>query len=169
MTEELGETDAEQRYLAAFAGPNAAYYLRKWAPFQLRQTKRAGFNWAAFFLSAPWLAYRKMYREAAVLWGVIIVLLLLDDVVAIAFSASTWTDIVSLAVSLVCGVYGNRWYLNHSEVAVARARHEGHSGEALTNVLSQRGGTSLLAVFAMLGLAMAVMFAIRSFGMLLGT
>src|SRR5258707_862516 len=47
--------------LRAFVGRRAVYYLAKWRGVLAGSGTETGFNLAAFFLSAIWLPYRKMY------------------------------------------------------------------------------------------------------------
>ncbi len=54
----IGENRASD--LAAFVGPNAAYYLPRFQKFEDRGTK-CSWNWAAFLIPSQWLLYRKQY------------------------------------------------------------------------------------------------------------
>src|SRR5437764_14418267 len=67
--------------LRAFVGSNASYYLRRWCPTMEGGGAGMGFNWAAFFLSGLWLPYRKMYLATAVLFGILVVTTILEEVV----------------------------------------------------------------------------------------
>ena len=52
--------------MTLFVGNNYAFYARRWA-----ESERLGgvisWNWAAFFVSLPWLAYRKMYWHCGII------------------------------------------------------------------------------------------------------
>ena len=55
----------EGNLLAAYLGPkNADYYTRHFRVFE-EENKTASWNWPAFFLTFPWLLYRKMWLNAA--------------------------------------------------------------------------------------------------------
>ena len=68
--------------MTLFVGNNYAFYARRWA-----ESERLGgvisWNWAAFFVSLPWLAYRKMYWHC----GIIIAALIL------AFAGPVWKPV----------------------------------------------------------------------------
>ena len=56
--EEIGDIPAKE--LAAFVGPNAAYYLPRFQKMAKNGSK-CHWNWAAFLLTPYWLLYRKQY------------------------------------------------------------------------------------------------------------
>ncbi len=52
-------TNDEEQALGAFVGVNTGYYIPRFR--QIRQSRSAGWNWAAFLLGPLWLLYRKQY------------------------------------------------------------------------------------------------------------
>lgn len=52
--------------LAAFVGPNTAYYLPRFQKMA-RKDSKCSWNWAAFFLTPYWLLYRKNYVSGILL------------------------------------------------------------------------------------------------------
>ena len=153
--------DAERRQLAAIVGPNAGYYLQHWAALVRNRTGRAGFNWAAFFLSGLWVAYRKMYRVVVILFAVILAEAVVEEVIFVHVMGkpeppSFLSTVVALVVAIICGAYGNRWYFSHARAAVAELGRETLAEEPLLEALSKRGGTSVAASIAMLALFIAV-------------
>ena len=130
LSGDLVYEDPECRRLAAFVDENVQYYLNKWAPLLQSRTGSAGFNWAAFFLTGFWLPYRRMYKAALILYAAVIVEAALEEVVFVGVMNKTETPqalgtVVTLAVSLICGAYGNRWYLAHARAAVSKNSREG--------------------------------------------
>lgn len=155
--------------LRAFIGGNAAYYLRKWAPRLTSPDGECGMNWAAFFFSTFWMFYRKMYRNAFLFIGAaVIVSLVLSVLFLVVFHTETVPSSVNLIFnvlfSLVCGMFGNAWYLSHAQQKIAAARAQGMTGDRLLFTLRQQGGTSLLVLFLVLGLP----FLLLMFGLVLG-
>jgi hypothetical protein len=139
--------------VAAFVGAKADYYLQKWRPV-LDGTGNAGnatgFNWAAFLLSGLWLPYRKMYRATAIFFGVILLETLLEDIVYIGIlgkpeAPGFWGRVVSLIAAMVCGGFGNAWYLSHTQEAVTKVRGQGLADDIYLQTLAKRGGTSIVA------------------------
>ena len=111
-----GDGGVSEREIRAFVGKNADYYLRKWPPPAEPYGQATGFNWAAFLLSGLWLPYRKMYRMSLLMYGVIVG----EEVLEMIAVAVGWANdqslgvigrIVGLAFSIVCGSFGNSWYL----------------------------------------------------------
>ncbi len=123
-------------------------------------------NWAAFFLTAFWMGYRRMHRNA---------------LLCILASAGVWVSvhqlfvhvfhaqaappsamlIVNVMFALVCGAYGNVWYLAHAKRQIAAARVQGLQGEHLYYTLARRGGTSWMG-------AMGWMFGVLAVPLILG-
>jgi hypothetical protein len=153
--------------LRALVGPNADYYLKKWAPLLQSARNTAGANWAAFFLSGFWLPYRKMYKLALVFYAFIIGESIAEEVVFISIlgqpETPEWLNrVVGLVISIVCAAFGNQWYLSHAQRVISETRAEGLEGEALRERLSKRGGTSLwasLGMFALFVLMLGLVFA----------
>jgi len=139
--------------LRAFVGPRADYYLRKWAPRLRSPRGQVGMNWFAFLLPAIWLGYRKMYRGVFTLFGVLILVSIIEQVLFVGVlgrraSPQGANLIVGLVTSIVCGVCANSWYLSQAIRVVTSARAQGLDGEDLLHTLSKRGGTSPLAALA---------------------
>ncbi len=146
--------------LAAYVGPRSEYYLRKWAHKLEDPSAEAGMNWAAFFLTAFWFGYRKMYKATFMLFGASIGVGILQAVIFMGILRQpTVPPLVSLVVNLmfaiVCGVYANSWYLSQAKREIVAAHAKGLEGEHLYFALEQRGGTSILAS---LGLVFGVSF-----------
>ena len=163
----VADTSGDPRTVAlrAFVGPSADRYLRKWSAVLSGSATNPGFNWAAFFLSGLWMGYRKMYRATLILYGILLVEMIVVTVIAsVVVDGSELIDafdrIVNLAVAIICGGFGNRWYLAHATRAIAEERADGLEGEPLLHILSQRGGTNLLASLGFFGLFLVAVFVV---------
>ena len=144
-------TDDELR---AYFGPRADYYIAQW-----RGTARRGYNWAAFLFGGLWFPFRRMYRAAAVFWGVAIVVTVGSEFAfrALGHSGSPkWFDrTTALLASFACGVAGNYLYLGHARRLIAATRTLGLTNQEYLAALSSRGGARLshaLICLALLGL-----------------
>ena len=156
---------AEEQHLRTFVGSKADYYLEKWNLLLDPARPGAGFNAAAFFLSGLWLAYRKMYRVAAVFYAAVLVEAVAEEVVFVGILGRAEAPrvsgaVVGLVAAIICGTYGNRWYLSHARRAISVVRTQGLEGDAIVETLSKRGGTSLGSSLGFLLLYMIVMFAV---------
>lgn len=100
--------------LPAFIGPNAGYYQERWRrgfarkQTLARMTMMVSWNWAAFFLSIPWMLWRRMYGMAAVLFIAVLVVQVLEIVTGRSYNG------LLLAFALMTGIYGNGWYFQHA-------------------------------------------------------
>jgi hypothetical protein len=57
----------EVRYRAA-VGPRADYYVPRFLSFDRPGASKASWHWPAFFVSFPWMLYRRMWRTALVVF-----------------------------------------------------------------------------------------------------
>ena len=160
-----GATGLTEDEIRAFVGKNADYYLDRWPASGEQFARARGFNWAAFLLSVLWLPYRKMYRVAWSMFGVIAAYHVLGEF-AIAWGVGTEKSlepggrVFSIIFSIVCGAFANGWYLAHVQREVAKIRLLGLEGDAFRQALARRGGTSLLACFGTLCLYLVAIIAV---------
>lgn len=144
----LGKSLTEQE-LRAFIGKGADYYLKKWQPILGGQgRRRAGFNWAAFFLPGLWFPYRKMHKAAFIFYGISLIETILEEVLFVGILGKPESPFVldflyTIVVGIVCGAFGNIWYLSHTRKVTDEVRSKGLQEEAYFELLSKRGGTNL--------------------------
>jgi hypothetical protein len=135
-------------------GRNADYFLAQWWELLRGRSPSCGFNKAAFFLAAFWLAYRRMYRLTLALWVLISLEAIISDVVFVEVfgheeSPRAYDRFVGLLIALCCGTFGNRWYYWHCRRKLEQARLLGQcDGEFMHETLRNCGGTSLLGSLA---------------------
>lgn len=157
MTAPIVESSAiqstEEGDLRAFVGRRADYYLEEWAPVRYGYGRSTGFNWAACLFSGLWLPYRKMYWEAAGLYGFI----MLESLGEVLLEngggykiAEALGVVVGVSVAVVCGVFGNRWYWKCAKRAIADVCRRGLDRTEVRRVLAHRGRTTVLGVFLFL-------------------
>jgi hypothetical protein len=107
--------------LPTFIGPNAAYYQERWRRgFAKKQTlarmsMMASWNWAAFFLSIPWMLWRRMYGMAAVLFIAVLVVQVMEIVSGTSYSG------LMVAFAFLTGLYANGWYFQHAVAKLHKA------------------------------------------------
>lgn len=159
-----GESD-EARLLRAFVGRKADYYFKKWAPLLAGSGRGAGFNWAAFFLCGLWLPYRKMYWFSAIFYTIIVTESLAEEVLFVVVLGepeppAVLSNVIGIAVAVLCGAYGNQWYLSHARKVIRDVRARGFEEHGVLEMLSARGGTSLLASLGFFFLFLVVTFGI---------
>jgi Protein of unknown function (DUF2628) len=137
--------------LRAFVGPSANYYLKAWDGRLRNPAADVPINWAAFLFPTFWFSYRKMYRQAVLVYAIG---LAVSSVALIVFMGMLGTQrapfaIGRLAIGLVCGRYANAWYLSRALRAISTAQEQGLDHDERMLVLPRRGGTNILAVFGM--------------------
>jgi hypothetical protein len=155
--------------IRTFVGPNADYYLRKWQTVLEGGQGSSGFNGAAFGVSGLWLPYRKLYAVTFAFYGI----LLVDNLLELFLSpqlgeglvlGAAW--IVALVGWIVCGFFGNKWYLSKAMRVIRQVRALRLEKEAHLERLRKQGGTNLpasLGLFVLfVGLNVAVPVGLES-------
>jgi uncharacterized protein DUF2628 len=126
-----------------FVGPNGTYYDERWRWMEWRRRNRS-WNWAAALTLGAWLAYRRLYRPAALYlgWLGVIVLMVLHHVFL------PLTVAAQLCVTVAIGLFGNRLYqASFRRAALAVAEQHEEYGARLA-ALAGRGGVDRSAAFA---------------------
>jgi len=164
LPEHLERTEAELR---AFVGKNAGYYLKKWASALANEGGSSGFSGAAFLFSGLWLPYRKMYKFTLILYGIVLAETVLEAIVPAALGgagsgAEAFGGLFGLAIWIVCGRYGNAWYLNHVKQRIAEVRARGLQDDDYFKELARAGGTNLPAAFGLFLLFIVVVSAVSA-------
>ena len=155
-------TEEEIRAFVGY-GYEADYFLYKWRPALEGLSDEVGFSWVAFFLTVLWLPFRKMYRVTLILYAIIILETILEEILFVGILGKNETPnsiagIGGLVLSVVCGACGNRWYLSHTKKVVSQLRSQGMQQESYLHMLSERGGTNLLASLGFFVLFFATAF-----------
>jgi hypothetical protein len=133
-----------EQEVRTFIGKEADYYLKKWQPILEGRGRWAGFNWAAFFLTDVWLAYRKMYKAIFVYYAAKIAgRAFLGAILGKHIESSILEILIGLVAGIVCGVFGNMWYLSRTLKVVNEIRPQGLQEEAYFQSLSKFGGTNI--------------------------
>ena len=144
--------------IAAFVGKNPDYYYTRWTPL-LEGQGWTGFNWAAFFFSAFWLPYRKMYKTALVFYGCIFLAAIFEEIASKNGTPQALGQSLRLIAAIICGANGNRWYFDHATDVITQVRSKRLPDNIVIDELSKRGGTSIgaaVAFFVALVAAMCV-------------
>ena len=139
---------------AAFIGNNTEYYLEQWKNHP--DTFFKGWNWAAAIFRVEWMAYRKMYSEAAItLLAVIALGFGIDFLLALA--GLNMPDSASrLVIQVLIGAVANGLYRKKAIRTLRRTA--GMDDNQHIEYLSKKGGTSILGL--MIFLIMEVSFII---------
>lgn len=139
------------REFATFVGPkNTEYYMDKFEKYEMNQSF-ASWNWAAFFLNIYWMLYRKMYKVAAIVVAIKIVAF---------FVLGPFAPIVSFAIAIGIGVYGNLFYIKDCINKISNIkRFSSNINEAdYNNRLMINGGTNLAAPLIIIGILVFIIF-----------
>ncbi|WP_313331275.1 DUF2628 domain-containing protein [Comamonas sp.] len=141
QTTSPGRDDTIRRaLLRAYVNKNYEKYQSLWNKAASRPTKQS-WNWAAFFLSLGWLAYRKMYGLSA-LW---IGLLLLELVASMVFGYSErYSNAFGLGLAFAAGQVGNLLYERQANKQVDQVKASLPSTHWVSTLRTQ-GGVSWAA------------------------
>lgn len=150
--------DDTREELKTFVGDKFEYFFSKWIMFD--NGKWVSFNLAAFFLGMIWFLYRKMYLEAVVIFGC---LLLEGFLMELIFEEGTTIYIIvdsitTIVYSLLICVSANYLYMKSAERKIAKLKDKGYSKEELLMRIEQKGGTSMASV--LLVIAILILFAV---------
>jgi hypothetical protein len=122
--------------LAAFVGPNAEHYLRKWG--SERPESKVNWHWVALLFAPFWFAYRKMY-----LWmfGLIVIRL-----ITFVFIPRLYGNAISLVVAVLAALFAYPLYYRHAKAKIARVKLANTNPSTLMEEIKRAGGTSPLAL-----------------------
>jgi hypothetical protein len=139
--------DLTREEIRAFVGKNHAYYRGHWER-AVGGGLRAGFNWAAFFLSFAWLLYRKMYREFFIWAGAVVGLGVLHGVVESLTEKNlpALDKLENFAFAVTMGMLANGLYLRRARRVIGNVRAQEPDPERRVALLEARGGTSWLGL-----------------------
>ena len=152
-------TTIERNDLRLFAGPRSekfllAYDLEK-DPAGMAVSLRT-MIWSAVFLTLPWLLYRKLYLPAAVLLASIFLAGLLFDFFPVR--SNPFYMILSIAKIGVC-MAGASLYVRKALKAIEAINALELPPERRLQLISERGGTSLMLGLSALPLMLFVFYA----------
>ncbi|MGS7842934.1 GYF domain-containing protein [Stenotrophomonas forensis] len=143
--------EGEMALYAAVVGGNFPIYRQRWRLDQGIATGSGTWHWPAFLLGLVWMMYRRMYRLAAMWAGLLLLISVIETLLDVPDGLSL---IITVALSITTGAFGNTWYLAHCQRLIARARAESRGDETrLHSELSARGGTSVVATVIALVIA----------------
>ncbi|MFE4042798.1 MULTISPECIES: DUF2628 domain-containing protein [unclassified Priestia] len=133
---------------------NTSYYDLKWGK-TANPAKNNTWNWAAFFLTSAWFAYRKMYKHFFILTFIEVIWFSLLCFVDIP----EWSDaIVFGGASLITGLCANRWYYKHVKNVLARAGAQPEQRKEA--YLQIKGGTHIGIAIGLSILALVITFGV---------
>lgn len=154
--------EIDEKYLIAFFGKNADYYLHKWREWE--QGRRISFNAAAFFAGLLWFIYRRMYWVV----GLILLLILVENEVEqqlvqrfafpLAPENQTRTVVFNLLLATCFSAFGNCIYLSYTRRKIQRVLQRETSEEAILRQLRRRGGVSWTAILVCLVLFVGLLW-----------
>ena len=147
--EEPGNTDqaevaGDDELLAAFIGPkNAHYYSGAFHAFARGENVK--WNWSAFFVTFPWMLYRKMWMFAL---GYLIGLHLLLQVVFMfgQVSASGQFLLSVIVFFVVTPLFATRLYYAHARSKIGSIKMRASSPEEQQLEVARAGGTSVVGI-----------------------
>ncbi|MEZ0539182.1 DUF2628 domain-containing protein [Fibrella arboris] len=152
-------------YLPYFFGPRADYYCQ--VVDDLEQGK-VRFNEGAFFFGMFWMAYRKMYANAAITFALIMAESALEDwLIPVLSETYAYMLVSNLLIASLIGFSGNRLYSTFSRRQVARLTQrpilqDAASERDVLAVLRRQGGVSwvgpLVLLLAFIGLTTLIFY-----------
>jgi hypothetical protein len=161
---EGGITEQE---IHAFVGRSSDSYIRSWQPALSGMGPPRKFKAAAFWLSCLWVGYRKLYKVAAIIYGIILVetvleIVIFEGVLGMQGAPGGLTGIVGILVALVCGTFGNSWYWTHTKQVIEEVRMMRLDEAEHLSELARRGGTSIWTAVGLFAIYLVLTFIVIS-------
>ena len=143
----------DPQLLQAAVGPNAAFYLDRWAKMDAKNSATS-WNWPACLFNFFWFAYRKMWLPMAGVFVANFALLMITGTNP-DFAAAFW--LFTAGISFVTGGFANYLYRQQIEKLIEDTAPLGRAAQL--EALARRGGVSWLSLgltFAAIGGAVAL-------------
>lgn len=158
--DENSRADFDNRDMVNFIQKKVEYYIPKFKDMQ-ELYKSTSWNWAAFFFSSWWFLYRKMY---AIGFGIILVTIVIESFIPYL------SLIISIATSVISGLYGNIVYLKHIQKQLDSFRNMDE--DIKQRLILSKGGVNIviplilgiitIGIFLLIGLLGAFFFMLTS-------
>lgn len=146
--------EGDMALYASVVGGNFPIYRQRWRLDQGIATGSGTWHWPAFLLGLIWMMYRKMYRLAAMWVGLLLLVSVVETLLDVPDGLSL---VITFALSITTGIFGNSWYLAHCQRLIAQARTvTGGDDARLRSELSARGGTSVVATLVAIVIAVVL-------------
>lgn len=126
--------------LRLFVGiDNSNYYLEKWEKYiENENSLSPSWNWAAFLLGFPWLAYRKMYFLAFL--GILI------NFISFIINSSVFSSVINWSLCFLLALFSNKLYFHYSKNQIKKIKVKHSEDKDLESQILNRGGTSIEAL-----------------------
>ena len=142
------EAASDEELLDAFIGPNNAHYFAG-AFNAFARGENVKWNWPAFFVTFPWMLYRKMWMYAVAYF--VGLHLLLQIVFLFAGVSSSGQFLLSLIVFFVLTpLFATRLYYAHARSKIGSIKLRTNSPEQQRVEVERAGGTSVVGVLIFL-------------------
>ncbi|MBL6447208.1 DUF2628 domain-containing protein [Fulvivirga sp. 29W222] len=140
-------TMPEERYLQAYFGSQANYYVEKYKAYVAGD--KFTFNIAPFFIGFIWFFYRKLWIEGSIIFFFIICSSYVEEFIygLLKVSASVQTTIFyvsSFVFGMLWAFLGNYLYLKRAEKSINNILSSTHDEEERLGQLTKKGGVSLI-------------------------
>jgi len=146
-------TSVTHEDLKVFVGPSKQkYYMSKWSKFEESIINKSdSWNWAAFFLTLFWMAYRKMYLYAV---GISAAFFIITSI----FPGLATPLGISLGVFL--GMFGNKMYYEHARKVISKVNNNIVDLSKKERIIASKGGSSIgfAILFTVVYLGIAFVF-----------
>lgn len=146
--------EGELALYASVVGGNFPIYRQRWRLDQGIATGTGTWHWPAFLLGLVWMMYRRMYRLAAMWAGLLLLISVVETLLDVPDGLSL---VITFALSITTGIFGNSWYLAHCQRLIAQARTVAGGDDArLRSELTAGGGTSVVATLIAIVIAVVL-------------
>ncbi|NPA54494.1 MAG: DUF2628 domain-containing protein [Aquificae bacterium] len=145
----------DENTIRLYVQKNADYYIAKWRLMATSGSKTS-WNWAAFFFTANWMGYRKMYLYAFIY--IVLNIATLVPIIGLVLWILLWVGV---------GVYGNYLYGQKTYESLVKLRNEYPNEEIFKQMLVKHGGTSVFGVILVILMGFIIYAVLAAIGMAL--
>lgn len=166
---------AEEEFFKAYLGSNNQdYYLSRFKRFDEAGRAGVSWHWPAFFVTIYWLLYRKMWRNALILFLLPIVVLAVIGIAGATLGKGAAPALGMIWIVFALGIwflppmFANALYYWHCRKKIAEVKATSRDVQRQLGELAGRGGTSnivwvILAIVFVPGLGILAAIAIPAY------
>ncbi|WP_299099626.1 DUF2628 domain-containing protein [uncultured Winogradskyella sp.] len=152
-------TEENKIYYENYFQSNADYYIEQMD--KINTGKKFTFNVAAFFLGIFWMAYRKMYIHIAIVFGIILAEMLIEEMLlglgVISYAVYEVIDFISMFIwSFLFATLSNGLYISKTKKDIRKILNENKDTIIQNEMIIKKGGVNsfapIILLFIIIGL-----------------
>lgn len=146
-------SDKERQLYQAYFKTEIPYYTTQLEKYD--ETGRCSYNFYALFFGVLWMAYRKLYREIAIVLAIVIgnslmIGIFQDNGVLTIETGNTISIFISAIIAVLLGAYANQLYIAKCKRELLKLIAETDREEKVVELAAKKGGVAPVALLVLL-------------------